>query len=371
MSLKINDKKIDWTNSDSHYFFNPKHPEAQKLKDLASQLPFIKGHIYLLTSSLGKICLLSKSAFLSSAKAVNKNLQIQAKDRWLISLPLFHVAGLSILVRSFCGNFSCEQGSSSWQAKSFQKELEEKKITLCSLVPAQIYDLVKQNLRAPKCLRVVLIGGDALSPLIYKKARKLAWPILVSYGLTEACSQVACADLDSLNKNLFPKMKLLDHIEIKKINSKVKLRSKSLLTAYFDRKQKNLYDPKDSKSWLELQDDIFLEKNYISIKGRKDEKIKILGEKVDLQKLSFLLEDLSQKSLEEYHLVAVPDPRQGFKLDLVTTCFDFSKNLFLVESFNAKVLPFEKIQSIYCVLNIKKSHLFKVRQKQMRDQLNF
>ena len=371
MPLRINDTKIDWTSPDSHYFFNPWHPQARKLKKLTNELPFLKGHIYLFTSHLGNICLLSKSAFLCSAQAVNKNLQTQTTDKWLISLPLFHVAGLSILARRFCGGFSCELSSFSWQASSFQKELEEKKISLCSLVPAQIYDLVQYNLKAPKTLRAALVGGDSLSPWLYKKARSLGWPILTSYGLTEISSQVACADLSSLNKNRFPKMKILDHIEIKKIRSGVKLKSDSLLTAYFDIQKKTLKDPKDSEGWLELPDEILLEKNSLLVKGRKDEEIKVLGERVSLQKLSFLLEELSSNVLGECHLTAVPDSRQGLKLVLVTNCFDFSKILLLVKGFNAKVLPFEKIQNIYYVSEIQKSSLFKVRQKQIQKQLGF
>ena len=371
MSLKINDRKIDWTSTDSHYFFNPRHPESQKLKKLADQLPFFPGHIYLFTSNLGKICLLSKQAFLSSAQAVNKNLQVQTKDNWLISLPLFHVAGLSILARSFCGGFSYKQGSPVWQAQSFQKELEEKTITLCSLVPAQIYDLVQKNLKAPKKIRAVLVGGGALSPFLYKQARSLAWPILNSYGLTEACSQVACASLESLNKKILPKMKILDHIQIQKTSSHVKIKSKSLLSAYFDIKFKQIHDPKDSRGWLKLQDEVLLEINSLRVKGRADEEIKILGERVDLQKLSFLLEELSQSFSEEYHLVALPDLRQGFKLSLVSSSFEISKIFLLAASFNKRVLPFEKIQSLYCVPDIPKSQLFKIRQKEIQKLLSF
>ena len=345
--------------------------QHKKLKELGKQLPFLKGHIYLLTSNLGKICLLSKQAFLSSAKVVNKNFQTQKEDNWLISLPLFHVAGLSILARSFCGNFFYTQGSSSWKVKSFQKELKDKKISICSLVPAQIYDLVKQNLTAPKTLRLALVGGSALSPFLYKKARNLSWPILSSYGLTEACSQVACADLNSLNKKSFPKMRILNHIKIKNLKTSIKIKSKSLLTAYFNIKQKKLLDPKDSQGWLELPDEIFLEKNFIFVKGRKDEEIKILGERVSLKELSFLLEELSQNILGDFLLVALPDSRQGFKLNLVTDCFDFSKISLLVKKFNEEVLHFEKIQNIYFVSDIRRSQLFKFQQKQIRKQLSF
>ena len=296
MTLKINDAKINWANSDSHYFFNPKHPEAQKWKELSKQLPSFPGHIYLFTSGGGKICLLSKEAFLSSARAVNENLQSQTRDRWLIALPLFHVAGLSILARSFCGACSFFKSSAVWNAKLFQKKLREKKISLCSLVPAQIYDLVQQNLKAPKTLRAVIVGGDSLSPFLYRKARKLGWPLLISYGLTETTSQIACSDLSSLNKKPFPKMNLLNHVKIKQLQTKTKLKSKSLLTAYFDIQTKRHHDPKDSKGWLDLPDKVSLKKDSLIVKGRKDEDIKISGERVDLQKLSFLLDELSKKS---------------------------------------------------------------------------
>ena len=109
-------QKFDWASSDSHYFFTPNSPLLKKLKELSTSLPFFPGHIYLLTSNMGKICILSKTAFLSSAQAVNSKLKVEKKDSWLISLPLFHVAGLSILARSFCGGFSYKKGPALWNA---------------------------------------------------------------------------------------------------------------------------------------------------------------------------------------------------------------------------------------------------------------
>ena len=369
MSLRINDSKINWTNSRSYYFFNPRDPEAPKLKALARKLPFYPGHIYLFTSNLGKICLLSKEAFLCSAQAVNKNLQAQKTDSWLISLPLFHVAGLSILARSFCGAFSYKKGSSNWNAKSFHEELQEQQITLCSLVPAQIYDLVQNQLKAPKSLRAVLVGGSALSPFLYKKAKNLAWPLLISYGFTEAASQIACSTLKSLQQKTFPKIKLLDHIKIKQVKKYTLIKSKSLLTAYFDPSLNKLYDPKDSKAWFKLEDEIILKSQFLIPKGRKGEEIKILGERVNLQKLSFLLEEISSDFSIKGHLFALSDLRQGFKLVLVSSSFEIPKLLLIAKKFNKKVLPFEKIQALYSLEELTKSPLFKARQENFRKQI--
>ena len=369
--LQINDPHIDWDSSVSHYFFNPRHPQAQELKELARSLPFFPGHIYLFTSGGGKICLLSKQAFLHSAQAVNKNLQTQTQDKWLITLPLFHVAGLSILARSFCGGYTYKKNLQPWQADSFQSLLKKSRASLCSLVPAQVYDLVQAEIKPPKTLRAVVVGGGALSPWIYKQARVLSWPLLNSYGLTEACSQVACASLESLNKKAFPQMKLLDHILIQKTAKGLKIKSKSLLTACFDRQSGQICDPKDRKGWLELPDRCRLKGKFLSVRGRKDEEVKILGESVDLQKLSFLVEELSRSLPGKYYLFAAPHARKGAELCLISNSFQVAPALALIKKFNTKVLPFEKIKGLYLAPTINKNALFKVRQKELLQEIGY
>ena len=369
MKLLINDFHVDWGRDKSHYLFNPKRAQKERLKNLAKDLPYLKSHIYLFTSSYGKICLLSKQAFLESAQAVNEHLQVKKKDIWLLCLPLFHVSGLSILARQFCGGFFVVQSRRLWEPKSFQKELLETKASLCSLVPAQLYDLVRRNIKAPKSLRALVIGGDFLSPLIYKKARTLGWPVLISYGLTESSSQIACSPLSALNKSSFPKMRLLSHVLFK--NRPARIKSSCLLTAYFDLEKKQLAPALDSKGFFKLPDKLFFKEGGLIFQGRKEEEIKVLGERVSLKKLSQLLEALTQKSRREFRLLAVPDERKGQKLVLITDSFDCFKNLLFVKKFNKKLLPFEQIQAIYCVPRIQKSHLQKFRQKLALKQLAF
>ena len=367
MNFLINDFRVDWEKTQSHYFFYPKHPKAQSLKKLARRLPYLESHIYLFTSNYGRVCMISKQAFLESAQAVNGHLQVEKKDVWLVVLPLFHVAGLSILARQFLADFSVTKSLAPWSPKSFKRELSEKKASLCSLVPSQVYDLVKQNIKSPKSLRALIVGGDFLSPLLYKQARALGWPVLISYGLTETSSQIACSSLSSLKKPFFPKMEILNHVQFK--NKPARVKSASLLTAYFDVEKKRVIQALDSKGFFKLPDRVFFKRNQLIFEGRREEEIKILGERVSFKKLSFLLEKLSQDSNKEFHLLAVPDERRGQKLVLITDSFDFLKNFLLIRKFNKKVLSFEKIQAIYMVSLIEKSHLAKFRQKNALQQL--
>lgn len=368
MSLRINDFQIDWENQDSHYFFNPKHPQLKQWLDFAKTLPFFPAHIYVFTSHLGRICILSKQAFLSSARAVNAHLQINHTDSYSLSLPMFHVAGLAISARAFVAQIPIHKAPEAWDAQTFHKSLQDQACSLCSLVPAQIQDLVLKNLKAPSCLRLVLVGGQALSSFIYKKARQLAWPVLLSYGLTEACSQVACSSLKSLT-DYNTDLQILDHIQIQCKNNLAKIKSPSLLTSYFDLKSKKLYDPKDSKHWFTLPDKISLKNHTIFVHGRNSEDIKILGERVHLQTLSFLLEKIFYHIQGEHQLLALPDKRQGFKLTVVSDSFETAKLLEASRTFNSQVMPFEKIQALYFVKQIPKNHIFKIKQQQLQKIL--
>ena len=164
-------------------------------------------------------------------------------------------------------------------------------------------------------------------------------------------------------------MEVLSHVIVK--NRPARVKSASLLTAYFDRKTKKLLSVTNNKGFFKLPDRVFFKENQLVFKGRREEEIKILGERVDFKKLSFLLERLSQNSKQEFHLLAVPDLRRGKKLVLITNSFAFTKSFLWVEQFNRQVFAFEKIQAIYSVPHIKKSGLGKLRQKNILKQLAF
>jgi o-succinylbenzoate---CoA ligase len=173
---------IDWLSTDSHVLLNPRMPEEERrrLESLVVDLP---GHVWLATSGTTgalKLTALSKRALLASAAAVNRHLQSDDRDVWLCVLPTFHVGGLGIYARAFLSG--ARVVTSGWED-----------VTLASLVPAQVTDLVRDRVEAPPSLRAVVVGGGALSEELYAAARALGWPLLPSYGMTECCSQVATA----------------------------------------------------------------------------------------------------------------------------------------------------------------------------------
>ena len=370
--LKVNNFSINWLSEDSHYFFDTTHPEAKKFKALAGKMPFYPGHIYLFTSSFKKVVLLSKAAFLISARSVNRYLDCQPKGRWLIPLPLFHVAGLSVLARSFSGGYSFIKQDGVWKAESFVKDLTSKKISYTSLVPAQVYDVVKKNLSPPNCLEFALVGGGRLSDTLYKKARALGWPLLPTYGMTETCSQIATAGRASLNKEDSPVLKILSHVAVREKKGILELKSPSLLTGYFCISSKKFYDPKISEGWFLTQDRGELKDGWIDLKGRFDEWIKISGHLVSLEKLSGRIEDIARKitSEKEFCLIALPHDRKGNQVALVTDCSDFNTTSKILNQFNKNLPVYEKVKSVYIIKKIPRTVLSKIDKVELKKHLH-
>jgi O-succinylbenzoic acid--CoA ligase len=141
------------------------------------------------------VCL-SQGSLLAGAAASAFHLGASAADRWLACLPLFHVGGLAILVRSAL------QGSAvlvheRFDAGRLDEALDREAPTVLSLVPTMLARLleVRGERTAPPSLRALLLGGAAAAPGLVERAWARGFPVLPTYGLTEAGSQVATAVL--------------------------------------------------------------------------------------------------------------------------------------------------------------------------------
>jgi O-succinylbenzoic acid--CoA ligase len=132
---------------------------------------------------------------------------VDPSDRSLCVLPLFHVAGLSILTRcarnattavlhdgfdvgavvaalSLPPDVSAPDGGAASSGP----------ITLTSLVPTQLRRLRDAGLTATPGLRALLLGGGPIPPDLVDWARDTGLPVRCTYGMTETASQVAVTE---------------------------------------------------------------------------------------------------------------------------------------------------------------------------------
>jgi len=147
------------------------------------------------TSGRAKGACLSWGNFLGSARGAAECLGAVVGERWLATLPLYHVGGLSILMRSvlFGGPVRLQQRFDAGQTSDL---LDTGGIAAVSLVPTMLSRLLdhRDGRPAPDGLQLVLLGGAAAGRGLLRRAKRAGWPVRATYGLTEATSQVATAD---------------------------------------------------------------------------------------------------------------------------------------------------------------------------------
>ncbi len=248
---------------------------------------------------------LSRRAFVHAATASGLNLGWHAGDRWLLALPVARVGGLSVLVRVLLARATIVLPASP-RVDDVRAALAAHDVTLVSLVPAQLARLLEDAAwRPPPSLRAVLLGGAAAAPSLVDDARARGVPVVTTYGMTEACSQVATERPGDPRGGL----RLLPGVEARLVGERLALRGPQLFTRYL------LADgpvaPFDDEGWFLTQDRAALSADGggLAVFGRADEVIISGGLNVDPAALEEFL--LRCPGVRAALVFGVPDPTWG------------------------------------------------------------
>jgi o-succinylbenzoate---CoA ligase len=117
-------------------------------------------------------------------------LGLDPRERWLCALPLSHVGGLSIVLRSAITATTAIVHERFDTDRVLYELGREDGATMVSLVPTTLQRLLDGGLRDPAALRWALLGGAPVTPAVLGRAAAHGVPVAPTYGLTEACSQV-------------------------------------------------------------------------------------------------------------------------------------------------------------------------------------
>lgn len=174
------------------------------------------------------------------------NLKIDANDKWAASLPLFHVGGFSICMRSVIYGmpfYIFEQFS----AEAMHQAIMHKHVTIVSVVTMMVEQLLDRlgEERYPGPFRCMLLGGGAGPKKLLERGKEKNVPIVQSYGLTETSSQFATLQADealqkigSSGKSLFPGQLKIDAPDEKGIGEIV-VKGPMVTKGYYGKKETN------------------------------------------------------------------------------------------------------------------------------------
>jgi O-succinylbenzoic acid--CoA ligase len=126
--------------------------------------------------------------FLWSAVGSAFNIGMEPEDRWLCCVPLSHVSGLSIVMRSVIYGTTAVIHD-GFDADRVAAALESERITVVSVVTTMLMRLLEAgaDLSGP---RAILVGGGPVPREPLEEAIAKGATVVQTYGLTETCSQV-------------------------------------------------------------------------------------------------------------------------------------------------------------------------------------
>ncbi|WP_152655014.1 o-succinylbenzoate--CoA ligase [Oceanobacillus sp. CFH 90083] len=147
-----------------------------------------------------------------SATSSGLNFGKHNDDKWLIPLPLFHVSGLSTMLKGII------YGMPIYLLEKFEVEdvhdaIMHKQVTMTSVVTVMLQRLVSYLGEAsyPEAFRCMLLGGGPAPETLLQQTKAKKIPVFQSYGMTETASQIvtlnprdALRKVGSAGKPLFP-----------------------------------------------------------------------------------------------------------------------------------------------------------------------
>ena len=122
----------------------------------------------------------------ANARGLAQAMGLGDDERWLCPLPLSHVGGLMVVLRSALMATTAVLGP--------VERVTGDGITIASLVPTQLQRLLDAGARPGPDLRRILLGGGPMPRALLTRARVAGFQVCPSYGLTQACSTVTVAE---------------------------------------------------------------------------------------------------------------------------------------------------------------------------------
>jgi O-succinylbenzoic acid--CoA ligase len=235
----------------------------------------------------------------AASVASTEHLGHDGSDTWLLAMPLHHVAGMSILVRSIYAGGSVRL-LRGFDVDTFSVAMGGD-VTMVSVVPTMLHRILEHDAGSYQGLRAVLVGGGPIPDGLLRKGAEAGLPVLPTYGMTETFGQVATLKPGSpLESRAHPLPGIRLRIEP---DGRIAVKGRQLFAGY-------LGAPDRDDDWFitsdlgDLNDD-----GALRVAGRVDAVIVTGGENVDPVRVE--VELLAHPGVDDVVVVGIPDEKWG------------------------------------------------------------
>jgi O-succinylbenzoic acid--CoA ligase len=253
-----------------------------------------------------------------SATASALNLGLRADDRWLACLPLFHVGGLAILLRSVIYGATAVLHPGFDPAR-VNAAIDDEAVTLVSVVANMLQRMLddRGDRPYPASLRCVLLGGGPAPEPLLRRCAEAGVPVVQTYGLTETASQIVTLAPEDALRRLGSAGKPLFGAELRIVGEdgaecaagkagEIVVRGPSVTSGYLNRLDETAAAIRDG--WLHTGDLGYLDGDgYLFVLDRRDDLIVSGGENVYPAEIEAVLQ--SHPDVLEAGVYGVEDER--------------------------------------------------------------
>ena len=315
INIRLTAPEIEWQTHDAELSMTLDDAAVRDLLDgppaarTNRQFEFAQPHSIVYTSGTTgrpKGAVLTYGNHWSSATASALNLGLVPGDSWLACLPLFHVGGLSILLRSVVYGIPAVVHT-RFEPGHVNQAIDTGGVTLVSLVSTMLSRLLDErgDRPFPASLRVVLLGGGPAPLPLLERALRAQAPVVQTYGLTETASQVVTLAPEDAIRKVGSAGKPLMGTQLRiESDGEICVRGPTVSPGYLHQA------PRVPGAWLRTGDMGYLDtEGYLYVLDRRDDLIVSGGENVYPSEVEAAL--LAHPAVDEAGVVGLPDPEWG------------------------------------------------------------
>ena len=262
------------------------------------------------TTGTARAVRLSVRNLQASAAASASRLGVEPTDRWFVPLAPYHMGGFAPIVR--CALAGIGLVIAPFDHTTLSSLVRETAVSVASVVPT----MVRRDIEATGALsdlRVVLVGGDRTPPALVTSALAADVPLYVSYGMTEAASQIATApptrleaDARTVGRPLRFTSISIDDDSTPDHDGEIIVTGPTISPGYHESEETDRFPGPNT---LRTGDTGRVENGWVYVTGRIDDRIISGGVTVDPMRVADVIRE--QPGIQDAAVVGIPDPEWG------------------------------------------------------------
>lgn len=317
-----------------------------------------------------------------SATASALNLGLQENDKWLCTVPIFHISGYSILMRSQIYGMPVVLHH-SFDEKIVIEDIRKQNITVMSVVSTMLRRILNELglEKLPDAFRCMLLGGGPAPLPMLEACIEKGIPVFQTYGMTETASQFATLSpeysierLGSAGKALFPnQISIVDHKGNElpaNAEGEIIVKGPNVTLGYLNREDET--NEKIREQWLYTGDIGYLDGDgFLYVLDRRSDLIISGGENIYPAEIEGVL--LSHPAVSDAGVIGVEDEKWG-QVPAAFIALNQNHNVSveeLHELCRQKLAKYKLPQKFYFVESLPRNAAKKLLRRKLRELAGF